>query len=350
MAAWMTIIDFNKLSRGISMKIKRLLLLLSCSLIPFLAVADDNVVKIAGGPKTGEYINIAKALCPNLGQLIQCEAVETGGTLDNKKRLENGEVTIALAKSNVAEEWLKDSTFANKFSIVRRIGDESLFVFGKPEVLKAVGSWIGVRDNAFLLSIGLPGEMSGDNAVFNSLKSVQGSPLANLEVKMYADRPSLVAAVKAGEVKLGFITQVPNPTNPLFASINDAGLGIMGVVDPDMLTFGETFRIKPVTVKNAKWFGLGGAAKQIETANVPAAIVAARPESLQGRLKMVQETALKKIQEAPESGLLPQQPWMQDLANQATLKTGAGLEKVMTSVKDAAAGAKERINSLSEGK
>jgi hypothetical protein len=348
----MTFYNLNKPSRGIlMMKTTRLLLLLTYSLIPLLAsAADDNVVRIAGGPKTGEYINIAKALCPSLGQLIQCEAIETGGTLDNKKRLESGEVNFALAKSNVAEEWLKDSTFATKFSIVRRIGDESLFVFGKPEVLQAVGSWVGVRENAFLLSIGLPGELSGDTAVFNSLKSVEGSPLANLQVKMYADRPALVAAVKAGEVKLGFITQVPNPTNTLFSSINDSGLVIMGVIDPDMLTFGETFRIKPVTVKNAKWFGLGGGAKQIETANVPAAIVAVKPDSLQGRAKMTQEAALKKIQEAPEKDLLPQQPWMQDLANQASLKTGAGLESVMKSVTDAAAGAKERISNLSDGK
>lgn len=317
-------------------------------LIPLFAyAAGENGLKIAGGPKTGEYINIAKSLCPALGQLFQCEAIETGGTLDNKKRLESGEVSLALAKSNVAEDWLKEPTFASKYMIVKRIGDESLFIFGKPEVLKAVGSWIGVRENAFLLSIGLPGELSGDAAVFNALKKVPNSPLANLEVKMYTDRPALVAAVKAGEVKFGFITQVPNPENPLFASINDAGLMIMGVIDPDMLTFGETFRIKPVTVKNAKWFGLGGGAKEIETANVPAAIVATKPESLQGRAAMVQQAAIKKIQEVPEANLLPQQAWMQELANKTSLKTGAGLESVMSSIKDAGAGAKERLEKLS---
>ena len=226
------------------------------------SAAEDNTFKVAGGPKTGEYINIAKAICPALGQLFECEAIETQGTLDNKKRLESGEVNIALAKTNVAEDWLKDPTFASKYMIVRRIGDESLFVFGKPEVLEAAGSWIGVRNNAFLLSIGLPGELSGDKAVFDSLKSVPGSPLANIAVKVYPDRPALVSAVKSGDVKLGFITQVPNPENPLFAAINSSGLMIMGVVDPDMITFGETFRIKPVTVKNAKWFGLGGGAKR----------------------------------------------------------------------------------------
>jgi hypothetical protein len=310
------------------------------------SAAEDNTFKVAGGPKTGEYINIAKAICPALGQLFECEAIETQGTLDNKKRLESGEVNIALAKTNVAEDWLKDPTFASKYMIVRRIGDESLFVFGKPEVLEAAGSWIGVRNNAFLLSIGLPGELSGDKAVFDSLKSVPGSPLANIAVKVYPDRPALVSAVKSGDVKLGFITQVPNPENPLFAAINSSGLMIMGVVDPDMITFGETFRIKPVTVKNAKWFGLGGGAKQIETANVPSAIVAVKPEMLQGRAAMVQQAAIKKIQETPEKDLLPQQGWMQTLANTATLKTGAGLESLMTSLEKAADGAKERLGKL----
>lgn len=328
------------------MKMTRLFLFLMWGIVPGLLYAGEGAIKIAGGPKTGEYINIAGAICPALGKLFECQAIETGGTLDNKKRLESGEVTFALAKSNVAEEWLKDATFANKFTIVRRIGDESLFIFGKPEVLKAVGSWIGVRENAFLLNIGLPGESSGDTAVYNALKSVPGSPLANMEVKMLESREKLVEAVKADKVKLGFITQVPNPENQLFAAINGAGLMIMGVIDPDMLTFGDTFRIKAVTVKNAKWLGLGGGAKQIETANVSAAIVATKPESLQGRAAMSQTAAIKKIQELPETDLLPQHKWMQELANKATLKAGSGLESLMGSVKDAAAGAKERLTQL----
>jgi len=328
------------------MRFIKSILFLTFTLIGLSVQAEGNLVKIAGGPKTGEYINIAKSLCSNLGQLFQCEAMETGGTLDNKKRLENGEASFALAKSNVAEEWLKDANFASKHTILRRIGDESLFVFAKPEVLKAVGSWLGVRDNAFLLSIGLPGELSGDAAVFNALKSVSGSPLANLEVKMYADRPALVEAVSSGKVKLGFITQVPNPENQLFSSIDKAGLMMMGVVDPDMITFGETFRIKAVTVKNAKWFGIGGNAQQIETANVPAAIVAVKPESLQGRAMMVQQAAIKKFQETPEANLLPQQGWMQKLANTASLKMESGLEGLMNSMKEAAAGAKERLGKL----
>jgi hypothetical protein len=333
--------------KGIFMKMTRLIFFLLSLLTPLLLYATgENAIKIAGGPKTGEYINIANALCPALGQLFECKAIETEGTVDNKKRLESGEVTFALAKSNVAEEWLKNATFASKYSIVRRIGDESLFVFGKPEVLKAAGSWMGIRENAFLLNIGLPGELSGDAAVFNSLKSVPNSPLANMEVKMFADRPALVAAVKSDAVKLGFITQVPNPDNSLFASINDAGLMIMGVIDPDMLTFGDIFHIKLVTVKNAKWLGLAGGAKQIETANVPVAIVATKPETLQDRAKMTQQAAIKKIQEATEAKLLPQQEWMQELANNATLKAGSGLESLMKKVKESSIGAKERLTTL----
>jgi len=101
-----------------------------------------------------------------------------------------------------------------------------------------------------------------------------------------------------------------------------------------------------VTVKNAKWLGLGGSAQQIETANVPAAILAVKPETLQGRAAMVQQAAIKKIQEAPEVSLLPRQGWMQDLANTASLKVGSGLEKVLEATKEAAKGAQERLKGL----
>ena len=308
--------------------------------------AAENAIRIGGGPKTGEYISIASSLCDALGSLFSCTGLETKGTLANKELLEKGEVEMALAKGNIAEEWMKEPAFAARHTIVRRIGDESLFIFGKPETLKAIGSWVGVRENAFLLSIGLPGEKSGDAAVFNSLKAVEGSPLANMDIKIYPGRPELVKAVQTGEVKLGFIGQVPNPSNPLFESINSAGLLIMGVIDPDMITFGDTFRIKPVTVKNAKWFGIGGGALQIETANVPAAIVAIKPEALTGRAAKVQEAAIKKIQGTNEQDLLPKQDWMQQLANTTSLKAGAGLETVMDKVKTAAQGAKERLNQL----
>jgi len=310
------------------------------------AFAADNVVRIGGGTKTGEYIHIAQSVCDALGQLFSCQAVETSGTLDNKKRLEARELEFGLAKANVAEDWLKEPTFGAHYSIVRRIGDESLFVFGRPETLAAVGSWTGVRENAFLLSIGLPGELSGDAAVFNALKGVAGSPLVNAEVKMYQNRPALLEAVRTGAVKLGFIAQVPNPDNALFKSINDAGLMIMGVVDPDMITFGETFRVKAVTVKNAKWLGLGGSAQQIETANVPVAIVAMKPEALQGRAAMVQQAAIKKIQEVSEASLLPRQGWMQQLANTASLKVGPSLDHVFHSMATAAQGAKERLQRM----
>ncbi|CAK0773443.1 conserved exported hypothetical protein [Gammaproteobacteria bacterium] len=320
-------------------------MLLSLTFVISPSVAD-NGVRIGGGPKDGEYIHIAKSLCDALGTLFSCNSLETKGTIANKEHLEKGEVEFAIAKSNIADGWMKDQKFAARHTIIRRIGDESLFVFGKKETLNAIGSWLGVRENASLISIGLPGEKSGDTALFNFLKAAEGSPLVNIDIKMYPGRPELVKAVTDGKVQLGFIGQIPNPDNPLFKAINDAGLMIMGVVDPDMISFGDTFRIKPVTVKNAKWFGFSGSAQQIETANVPAAILAVKPEAMEGRSAKVQEAAIKKIQGAAEADLLPKQGWMQQLANTASLKAGPSLEKVMTSMKSAADGAKERLNQI----
>ncbi len=327
---------------------KRLFYVIILSLFSTLSFSNENLVKIAGGPETGEYISIAKSICESFGVLFKCDAVMTKGTLDNKDLLEKDLVTIALAKSNVADEWMQDKEFSNKFSVIRRIGDESLFIFGKKEVLTAVGSWIGVRDNAFLLSIGLPGALSGDAAVFNSLKNVKGSPLSSINIKVFSDRPSLIDAVKSGKVMLGFIAQVPNPENKLFSAINESGLGIMGVIDPDMIVFGDSFRIKPVTVKNAKLMGLSGKAEQIETANVAVAILARKPEAMEGRAKQVQDAAIKKILSTSEANLLPKQNWMQALANTASLKANQGLEEVMNSIKNSASGAKEKISALAK--
>ncbi len=322
---------------------------LACLLLTFASIAsyaEENQVRIGGGPTTGEYINIAKSLCVALGRLFQCEAIETSGTLDNKKRLEAGQVDIALAKGNIAEGWMKDAGFAAKYTVVRQIGDESLFVFGKPETLQAVGSWMGVRENASLLSIGLPGGLSGETALFDSLKNLPGSPLAKLEVKMYPNEPALVDAVKNDKVKLGFIAQIPNPNNILFTTINSSGLMMMGVVDPDMITLGDTFRIKSVTIKNAKWLGLGGVAQKIETANVSAAIVAAKPESLAGRASIVQQAAIKKIKDTKEADLLPRENWIQDLANTTSLQTGVNIENIMKSMESASADARARLEKL----
>ena len=327
----------------------RLYSFLLVSLITIVSYAEGNLinqVRVGGGPATGEYTNIAASLCALLGQLFQCQSIETSGTVDNRQKLEARQVDIALAKSNIADEWMKDARFSSKYQVVRRIGDESLFVFGKPETIQAVGSWMGVRENPSLLNIGLPGALSGDAAVFNSLKSLPGSPLAKLAVTVFQDRPALVEAVRTGKVKLGFITQVPNPNNPLFQSINTASLMLMGVVDPDMVTAGDTFRIKPVTVKNAKWFGVGGVAQQIETANVSVAIVAIKPEALQGRAAIVQQAAIKRIQDAEESDLLPHENWMQNLANTASLRTSASLSSLINSLEASATGARGRIEKL----
>lgn len=61
---------------------------------------------------------------------------------------------------------------------------------------------------------------------------------------------------------------------------------------------------------------------------------------------MIQQAAIKKIPAVPETDLLPKQAWMQELANNASLKTGAGLDSVMTSIKPSAEGAKDRLGKL----
>jgi hypothetical protein len=105
----------------------------------------------------------------------------------------------------------------------------------------------------------------------------------------------------------------------------------------------ENFKIQPVTVKNARF---GGRAQQIETGNVPIAVIAINLEVLKtqdaARGKVL-EVAIKKLQQAPEASLLPQTSWVQALVNTIAIKAGDSLNGLLQRLQADAAGAKERI-------
>jgi hypothetical protein len=134
------------------------------------------------------------------GVLFTCEPVTTGGSLDNIDKLKKNEIQLALVIGNIANSLLQDTDFAKNLIVVRRIGGESLFAFGRSKKVEAVKSWIGIRENAFMLKIGLPGETSGDTATFRTLQAVEGSPLKDATTMIYKDRATLIEAVKKGEV------------------------------------------------------------------------------------------------------------------------------------------------------
>ncbi len=332
-------------------KVKAVLLFL-CSLAVFPVQSfAAPVIHVGGGSKAGEYINIAGSICSNLGNLFGCVPEETGGTVDNGERLVAGTMDVALMKGDVAASLAEKNL--GRVTVIRYVAGEAVLVFMKPEIATAVGSWMGVKDNAFLVSIGLPGEKSGDAALFRSLQGVQGSSLKDAEVTVFKDRSELVSAVVSGKVKIGFLVQYPNPDNATFKAINDAGLVIMGVVDPDFsqMPFGEKFAVKPVTVGNAKMWGFGGSAKSIETVTVPVGVVARDPSSIQEPAQQrTLAAAIKKIAATEEGDLMPPADWMQGLINAASTKIGQGTDALVMQAKSLASGAKERLSSIGKGK
>lgn len=315
-------------------------------IFPFPTFAAP-AIHVGGGSKTGEYINIAGSVCSTLGTLFSCTPEETGGTIDNGERLLAGTLDIALMKGDVAASLAEKNP--GKVTVIRYVAGEAVLVFMKPEIAAAVGSWMGVKDNAFLVSIGLPGEKSGDAALFRSLQGVQGSLLKDADVTVFKDRAELVSAVVSGKVKIGFLVQYPNPDNATFKAINDAGLVIMGVIDPDFsqMPFGEKFAVKPVTVGNARMWGFGGSAKSIETVTVPVGVVARDPNLLQDPAQQrTLAAAIKKVAASEEVALMPPADWMQSLINATSTKIGQGTDALLTQAKSLASGAKERLSSL----
>lgn len=314
--------------------------------------ADGASVRIAGGPPAGEYITFARQTCDTLGALFSCNPMETKGSGENVDRLkapltDPTAADVTFLKGHMAEAWQKESGFTDNYVFVRSIAGEAIFLVMKPETADAVRNWAGVKEAAFLLSLGLPGEKSGDAAVFKALQAIDGSPLQALDVKYFKGKTELVAAVQAGQIQIGWFVQYPNPDNALFKAINDASLVVMGVVDPDFLQLGGSFGVQDVVIANAKAFGLGGAAKAIHTATIRAAILARAPKTYPNiRGQKVQEAAIARIQRADEVDLLPRAPWINSLINSTTITAAGKVGDMYSRLAGEAVGAKNRVEQL----
>jgi len=304
-------------------------------------------VKIAGGPPTGEYITFARAICETaLGELFNCPSVawETKGAQANKELLESGSADIGIIKGNLVQDWMQDSYFT-KYTVVRELPGEAVMVIMTPKTAKAVVNWGGIRENSFLISFGLPGKQSGDTSVFNALRALKDSPLKDAaKVEILADRPALIDAIVSGKVQVGFVVQYPNPNNKLFELVNNAGLVIMGVVDPDFPAIAPV-DVDNVTVSNAKW---GKTSTVINTVTIKPAIIARIPDIYSDPIaKKTMALAIKKIGNVELSKLLPETSWAQDMLNWASQRAANfSIKDAYSNLLVAAKDAKENLKAL----
>ena len=314
--------------------------------------AGGASVRVAGGTPAGEYITFARATCDALGPLFPCIPVETEGSQANVEQLrlpltDPKAVDIAFVKGNVADQIQQEPGFNDNFVLVRTIAGEAVLLLMTPDTAEAVRNWAGVKGAAFLLSMGLLGEKSGGTAVFNALQALAGSPLQALELKQCKGRMELVSAVQSGEVRIGWLVQYANPDNPVFKAIDEAGLVVMGVVDPDFVQLGGSFGVQDVTIANARLFGLAAAAKSIRTTTIKSAIVARAPKTFPDlRSQKIQEAAIHKIQQAPETDILPKTSWITDLINSTTITTKEAVGQLYDQLAGEAVGAKGRVGQL----
>jgi hypothetical protein len=61
-----------------------------------------------------------------------------------------------------------------------------------------------------------------------------------------------------------------------------------------------------------------------------------------------QEAAVRKIQQAPETAILPQKSWLTDLINTATITAKDTVVKLYDQMAGEAVGAKERVGQLNK--
>lgn len=318
--------------------------------------ADPDVRVIAGGPKTGEYLPIARRACDIVGKLFKCEAVKSLGASDNARRLglplDDPEAAhLAVLKGNVAADMQKEPDFGNKFESIQTLAPETMLAIMTPRTAGLVGSWAGVREVAFMVTIALPGKESGDAAVFEKLKAVPNSPLADARIE-YFDRPGMVNAIVArkNDALIGFLTQFPNPDNELFSLIEEKGLVIMGVVDQDAPAASPLFQLieKPVVVASANMWSLS-AAKTVETVGVRTVLVARKPESFSDqRQQKIQRAMINKLKGAGVAQFLPPEKWMSGLIDAASAKVAGKADEIHRRVAASAAGVKERFATSSQ--
>jgi hypothetical protein len=291
-------------------------------------------VRVAGGPPTGEFITFARATCAALGSLFSCNALVTEGSQDNLERLmlpltDPLAVDFAFVQGNLADQFQQQPGSHERFVLVRTIAREAVLIIMTPETARAVPNWAGVKNLPFLLSIGLPGEKSGDTAAFRALQAMPGSPLQGLEVKQYPGRTEMIEAVRSGAVRIGWLVQYPNPDNDAFKLIADKGLVLKGVddlvsekpiadkspvvmrvVDPDLEKLGGLFEVQDVAAAQTCWLWFCWPAPPIHTTTIKAAILARASGTYpDAHSQGVQNSAIHAIQQAPEQDLLPKPSW-----------------------------------------
>ena len=303
-------------------------------------------LNIGGGPGTGAYLPFANAICGTaLGTLFNCTALETKGAQANMDMLNAGTVDMAVLKGNLAMTLMQDPASKGKFTLVRTIlPGEAVMAIMTPKTAAAVANWSGIRDNAFLLRFGLPGAKSGDASVFNDLRAVENSPLKDAAgIDVLPGRPELIEAIKAGKTQVGFVVQLPDPGNPFFKQVSDAGLVIMGVVDPDFITVAD-FTIGEATVTNASRTK-GAAAKSIQTTMIPPAIIARDTGTYTDiTARKTMEAAIRKIKAVNVADLLPKADWATAMLNKASQAVaGIKVADLYSSMKAQAIGAADRI-------
>lgn len=318
--------------------------LLCTTVIPSFAGAP--VVKFYGGGKDGQYIQNAGSACEGMGKIFDCQAVVSGGTGANKAALLAGEADFGLGMGGLVKKWeAEDPAFKEKVIVVRYVGGEALFAYGKPSVVEALDNWEGVKKNAFLVSFGSPGEDSGDYLTLKELQSGDNNPLADATITPFKSRADQVNAVVSGKVQLGFAAQFPNPENSFFKDIAKAGLAIMPVIDTDLAINSTLYKVKQVRVENAsikKW----SKGKNIETMYVPVAIMARNPDTYQTvREQKIQRAAIERIKSLSEADLLPKAGWITnfmndsaDMSAEALAKVGEEMKATAQSVKESALG------------
>lgn len=185
---------------------------------------------IHAGSATGSYTN---DFCPQVESALRIQYFEhqcatSDGSGDNVAKVLANPADVGLGQFDVVAA-ANDENPGQLAVVEPGIGLECLYAVTSDTHIDSL-SGLSPR-----MPVALPPERSGSSGTFHYLQTLDES-LAQMRTITYHDSAlTAVQAVVRGEAALAFFVQFPNTNNPVFETINDAGLEFVPVINREIL-------------------------------------------------------------------------------------------------------------------
>ena len=185
---------------------------------------------IHAGSASGSYTN---DFCPQVEKALRVQYFEhqcttSDGSGDNVAKVLANPVDVGLGQFDVVAA-ANDSNPGQLAVVDPGIGLECLYAVTSDT---SVDSLRGLSPR---MPVALPPQRSGSTATFQYLQTLDESLAQMRNISYHDSALAAVQAVISGNAALAFFVQFPNTKNPVFQTINDAGLKFVPVINRQIL-------------------------------------------------------------------------------------------------------------------